>query len=123
MGLFFGAVTSFLGIVAYFFNGWHIGQGSLFFIIFGILGVVFGLLQFPLLKKRRRFIRFFLNAFFVFGASLILIGIDALLHNLFIDLFLVLLTVFWLFTRIALSQWDHKRICQTCEIACEFHSL
>jgi len=123
MGLFFGAVTSIIGIVAYFFNDWHIGQGSLSLIIVGILGVVFGLLQFPLFKNRRGFIRFFLNAFFVFGTFLILIGIDALAHSLSVDLFVVVLSVFWLFTRISLSQWDHERICQACEIACEPHSL
>jgi len=123
MGLLFGAVTSLLGIVAYFFNGWHIGQGSLFLIIAGILGVVFGLLQFPLLKNRRSFLRFFLNAFFVLGTFLILIGIDTLVRSLSVDLFLVVLSVFWLFTRISLSQWDHERICQACDFACEFYRL
>jgi len=123
MGLFFGAVTSIIGIVAYFFNGWHLGKGSLFLTIFGILGVVFGLLQFPLLKNRRKFLRFFLNAFFVLGTFFILIGIDALVRSVSVDLFLVVLSVFWLFTRISLSQWDHERICRSCELKCEFHRL
>jgi len=123
VGLFFGAVTTLIGIVAYFFNGWHFRQGSLFLIIVGIFGVVFGLLQFPLLKNRRKLLRFFLNAFFVFGTFLILIGIDALVHSLSVDLFVVALSVFWLFTRISLSQWDHERICRSCELKCEFHRL
>ncbi len=122
MGLLFGALIALTGTIAYFFNGWHLGQGS-FLVIVGILGVVFGLLQFPLLKNRRSFIRFFLNAFFVFGTFLILIGIDALIHSLSVDLFVVTLSVFWLFTRISLSQWDHNRICQSCKPACGFHRL
>jgi hypothetical protein len=120
MGLFFGAAASLLGTVAYFFNGWSPGQGSLPLTIMGILGVVFGLLQFPMLKNRRGFIRFFLNAFFVFGTFLIIIGVDVHVQSLFLDLFVVALSLFWLFTRITLSQWDHNRICNACEFKCEF---
>jgi len=55
---------------------------------------------------------------FVFGAFLVLVGIDALAENLFVDLFLTVLISFWILTRIQLSQWDHSRICRDCKSPC-----
>ncbi len=81
------------------------------------MGVGFGLFQF----KFRSFVRFLLNIFFVFGTFFILIGVDKLVHNAIVDLFLVAVTLLWLLTRISLSQWDHERICCVCKVAtCQF---
>jgi len=120
-GLLLGALITLVETILYFFNGWHIGQEGLLAVNLGILGVSFGLLQFPLLKNRRSLTRFLLNVFFVLGTFSILIGIDTLVRSVAVDLFLILLVVFWLFTRISLSQWDHERICYACNAAkCEF---
>jgi len=120
-GLLLGALITLAGTILYFFNNWQISHESLLVVSFGILGTGFGLLQFPLFKNRRGFLRLFLNAYFVLGTSYILIGIDMLIRSVAIDLFLILLSVFWIFTRISLSQWDHKRICYACNVAkCEF---
>ena len=120
-GLLLGALVTLVVTILYFFNGWQIGKESLPTVYFGILGVSFGLLQFPLFKNRKSPLRFLLNSFFVLGALLILVGIDALIHSITLDLFLILLIVFWIFTRISLSQWDHKRICYACNVTtCEF---
>jgi len=120
-GLLLGALISLVANILYFSNGWQIGQESLPMAYFGILGVSFGLLQFPLFKNRKSPLRFLLNSFFVLGAFLILVGIDTLVHSVALDLFLILLIVFWIFTRISLSQWDHKRICYPCNVTtCEF---
>jgi hypothetical protein len=112
-GLLLGGLSALAGTMLYFFSNWHIGQGSSLFVWVGILGVGFGLFQF----KFRGIARLFLNAFFVFGAFLILIGVDELARSLTVDLFLVALILFWLFTRISLSQWDHRRICYACKLA------
>lgn len=119
-GLLLGALVSLVGTALYFFDGWHIGQESLLLVGVGVLGIVFGLLQFPLFKNRPNFLRFFFNVFFVLGAFFILVGVDALFHSVTADLFLVLLIVFWLFTRISLSKWDHERICRACGLTCDF---
>ncbi len=119
-GLLLGALLSLPGTFLYFSDNWNIGQESLLLICVGILGITFGLLQFPLFKNRPNFLRFFFNVFFVLGAFFILIGVDALLHSATADLILVLLIVFWLFTRIFLSQWDHERICRSCGLVCNF---
>jgi len=116
-GLLLGGLSALAGTILYFFGNWRVEQGSFLLVWVGILGVGFGLFQF----KFRGIVRLFLNAFFAFGAFLILIGVDELVRSVTVDLFLVALTFFWLFTRISLSQWDHRKICYACKVAtCEF---
>jgi hypothetical protein len=116
-GLLLGGLSALVGTLLYFFSNWRVGQSSSLMVWVGILGVGFGLFQF----KFRSFVRLFLNVFFVLGTFFILIRVDKLIHSVTIDLFLVALTLFWLFTRISLSQWDHERICSACKVAtCEF---
>lgn len=109
-GLLFGGLTALLGTVLYFFGDLHVERGTLL-VVLGVLGVGFGLFQF---KAKRSFFRLILNTYFVLGAFLVLVGIDELARSVFVDLFLISLSVLWLFTRISLSRWDHKRICYTC---------
>ena len=116
-GLLLGGLLALFGTVLYFFSNWQVEQSSSLMVWMGILGVGFGFFQF----KFRAFARLFLNTSFVLGAFLILVGADELAGSVTVDLFLVALTLFWLFTRISLSQWDHRRICYACEVAtCEF---
>ena len=111
IGLLYGGILALAGAVVYFFWNWHVAEYSTLIILFGITGVSIGLFQF----KFRSFVRLFMNAIFVLGSLLILIGIDESVHSIFFDLFVLSLIVFWLFTRISLSQWDHKIICSGCE--------
>lgn len=118
VGLLLGGLLALTGALLYFFGNCHVvEQSSSLMVLVGILGVGLGLFQF----KFRNLLRLSLNTFFVLGTLLILIGIDEFVQSLMIDLFVVSLILFWLFTRISLSQWDHKRICSDCNIAgCEF---
>lgn len=111
-GLLFGGMLALAGASVYFFGDWRVAEHSSLMVMLGIAGVSFGLFQF----KFRSLVRLSVNIIFVLGSLLILIGIDELVHSLFFDLFVVSLIVFWLFTRISLSQWDHERICSDCEI-------
>jgi len=112
VGLLLGGLLALAGAAVYFFGDWHVAEHSSLMVLLGIVGVSFGLFQF----KFRSLIRLFVNTIFVLGTLLILIGIDELVHSLIFDLFVVSLIIFWLFTRISLSQWDHERICSGCEI-------
>ena len=112
IGLLLGGLLALAGAFIYFFCDWRIAEHSSLLVLLGIMGVIFGLLQF----KFKNLIRLSVNTFFVLGTLLILIGIDELVHSLFFDLLVVSLIIFWLFTRISLSQWDHERICSDCEI-------
>jgi len=117
-GLLLGGLISLVGAFLYFFIGWSIGESSLQAVFVGLVGVSSGLFQF---KVKRSVVRLVLNSFFVLGALLLLVGIDELAQSVFADLFLVILVVFWLFTRISLSQWNNWRICHTCNVdSCGF---
>jgi hypothetical protein len=115
-GLLLGAITALVGTALYFFGGWHL-QGTGFpVVLIGVTATILGFLQ----LKLRGFARLTLNIFFVLGAFLILVGIDELTGSLLIDIFLETFIVFWILTRIQLSQWDHWRICSRCKSPCEF---
>jgi len=113
-GLLFGAIIAIIGTAFYFFDGWLLGEMNFLTISTGIIGLILGFFQ----LKFKGFVRLILNLFFVFGAFLILAGIDELARNLFIDSFLTALIVFWILTRILLSQWDHSKICSSCKSPC-----
>ena len=116
-GLFLGALTTLLGTAFYFFNEWSIKGISFTVVLLGIGGLVLGFLQ----LKFSSFIRLIMNIFFVAGAFLILVGIDAIIESLFIDFFVIAFIIFWIFTRIQLSRWDHQRICDRCKLPCEVY--
>jgi hypothetical protein len=113
-GLFVGAVGALFGAVLYFFAGWGSRQMGPLAVLLGVAMMALGFLQ----LKFGGLTRSMLNAGFVLGAFLVLMGIDESAASLLIDLFSLILIVFWLFTRILLSQWDHWRICRTCLIPC-----
>lgn len=114
-GLCLGALSALIGTVFYFFGGWHIYEMSFRVVVIGVVAMILGFFQ----LKFRGFIRLSLNTLFVLGAFLILVGVDELVQSLFVDLFLIALIVFWILTRIMLSQWDHSRTCLNCESPCE----
>jgi hypothetical protein len=113
-GLFLGAVIALVGAILYFFIGWQIEGAGFLPVIIGVLGVLTGFLQ----SKFRAGVRLTLNSLFVVGAFLCLAGIDQIAQNLAVDLFLVMLIIFWILTRIQLSRWNHYRICYDCEYIC-----
>jgi len=116
-GLLLGSFLALVGTLLYFFGNWRVEPNTSLIVWVGILGVGFGLFQFKFAGS----VRLFLNFLFVLGNFFILIGVDELVHSVAIDLFFVAMTLFWLSTRISLSQWDHKRICYACKVAtCEF---
>jgi len=120
-GLFLGALIALVGAGTYFFGNWQIEQNASLMVLVGAVGIVLGLLQSPLSILQNSSIRLFSSAFFVVGTFLILIGNEELAHNTSVDFFLVFLSVFWLLTRISLSQWDHERICSRCTLdSCNF---
>jgi len=114
-GLLLGAVIALGGTMFYFFGGWHIEMVSSLTVLIGIVATILGFFQ----LKFSGYTRFMLNTCFVLGAFLILVGIDGLAESLFVDLFLLALIFFWIFTRIELSRWDHWRICSNCKSPCE----
>jgi len=117
-GLLTVGLASIVGTALFFFEGLNVENSGSLLVWLGLLGVGAGLFQY---KARKAAIRFSLNMFFVLGTSFVLMGIDKVAQNVFADMFLVLLALFWLYTRILISQWDHTRICSRCNVGdCEF---
>ena len=111
-GLFLGGLIDLVGTFLYFFFGWEYKIETFVIVFIGILAVLIGFFQ----LKFSRFARSLLNVSFVVGCYLVLSGMDQSQRSLSYDLFIFSLIVFWLVTRILLSQWDHERICMGCDL-------
>ncbi len=114
-GLVIGAIISFFGSLLYFFLDFYVQYDVLVFSL-GFFGVFCGLLQYRLPKKDSNKIHFFLNIIFVVGAFLLLIGVDKITSSFFLELYLLIIILFWIITRIMLSQVEHKKICAICDL-------
>jgi hypothetical protein len=113
-GLVVGAFLAVAMSAGYFFLGLSIAWFSPLYLAIGPLGPLVGFVQFTF----KGWVRSAANAFFVFGSSLIVIGMDQHVGNFFVDLYMMGLIVFWIMTRIVISQWDHLRICLLCNSQC-----
>ena len=113
-GLASGAVISLAGVVWYFFLNVSLGPTQLMVFWTGFIGIACGLLQYHLFNWGGSCIHLLVNVFFVLGAFLLLAGVDALTQSLVIDFYVIILSVFWLYTRILLSQLHHRRTCTAC---------
>ena len=104
-GLLTGAVVSLVIITAFAVSGWpgwiHIYSVYVAYYV-GVVAVITGLLQ-PLMTDVDAKTRFVLAFVFVLGTSLMLLATELLTANLVADLFVVLLAIFWLLSRISLS--------------------
>jgi len=119
-GLLLGAVATLVCMIPYFFSNLSYGPNPLVF-LFGLVGISLGLFQFHLLDPQVKFVRLLTNAFFVIGTFLALVGVDGIAKNTFVDLFLISLSFFWIYTRIVLSDWNHRKICVSCGVdSCEY---
>ncbi|MEM2897559.1 MAG: hypothetical protein QXG01_08355 [Candidatus Bathyarchaeia archaeon] len=116
-GLFIGASISLTMVLAYFFGQTRVHGPFNFLIELGLVGVIMGLF-YPIFKVERSFLRVFLNAFFILGMGLLIIGFDSLLHDFGIDLYIMALNFFWLSTRIIISKRNHEAICLNCAKRC-----
>ncbi len=116
VGLVTGAVISLVGCVAYFFLRVSLGGVEWYLLGIGVGGVVGGVLQYHLFRGCSGAAHFLVNVGFVVGAFLLLVAVNALRSNFALEAYLCALMVFWILTRITLSQREHTRICAACGI-------
>lgn len=122
VGLILGAVLSLFGATLYFFINLPVWLNYFSVFWIGLIGISCGLLQYHLFNYGKSSIHLVVNAFFVFGVFLLLVGTDGMTQSVIVDFYLVALCIFWLYTRILLSQSDHKLICTDCRAEeCEFY--
>jgi hypothetical protein len=97
-------------MTAFLISGWS-GWTSIYpaYLVYyvGVAAVITGLLQ-TLVPEAGAKARFVLAFVFVVGTSLMLLATELLSASLLADLFVILLAVFWLLSRISLS---HRPSC------------
>lgn len=113
-GLALGAMVSLLGTFLYFFTNLFPTEAYSSIFWAGFMGVICGLLQYHLFRVERSFVHMLLNFIFVLGALLLLVGADAIANSLPLAIYILALDVFWIYTRIELSRWDHQIVCGDC---------
>ncbi|MFX1565956.1 MAG: hypothetical protein ACFFCH_08200 [Promethearchaeota archaeon] len=115
-GLVIGALIALIGTGLVFFAGFYFPTVIMIFWL-GWGFVAIGLLQhhlYRLFRLERGEARFLLNVLFVVGAFLLLATQMQITNNLLLASYLLVLTVYWIFTRIVMSRWSHQRICNQC---------
>lgn len=112
LGLFTGAFIAIVGILIYYFLGYPFIYGKISFWI-GI-AVVFSVLLLIVFLNLEKKLKFISNMALVMGSFLILLGLDSVKGNLIIELYFLILVIFWILTRIVVSETNHEIICRDC---------
>ena len=110
IGLLIGASMAFVIATLYFLFGFVYPSPVAFI---GMACVAIGLLAVPLPRAGASPLWIAFNAALVVGFALILSAVDQV-NGLKLDLFIIGMCIFWMFTRIQLSRWNHTRICRSC---------
>ena len=112
-GLLFGAILGIIGSIWYFSGYFQVERISILAPL-ALISVFFGLFQSVLPKMKGSLLRFFAGKSLVTGAFILLVSLDQVINSTFIDLFYVLISMFWIFTKINLSQREHRLTCLNC---------
>ncbi|UCH05794.1 MAG: hypothetical protein JSW05_06420 [Candidatus Thorarchaeota archaeon] len=115
-GLSTGAAIAIVGSLFYFIIGVPLVVPEVIFWT-GFAGVAVGIDQhrvYRVLGNPRGAFRFMLNVIFALGAFLLLAGADQLAGSIAVDSYILLIALFWIYTRIAMSKTEHNRICSQC---------
>lgn len=115
LGLRIGAIIGIGGSIPLLF-GFSLPHANIF-LWTGAGLVVLGILQHKL-SYNNSWVHLILNICFVIGPLLQLHALVTLNPSLTIELYLLILIMFWIITRITLSQIEHTRICQICTKPC-----
>ena len=121
IGMVTGAIISLIGSAFYFFTDSYFGDLNIIIFFLGFLGILCSLIIFSLINVGKT-IRFFSNAIYVIGAFFLLVGIDGITNNFLLEFYLIIIIIFWIITRITLSQYKHRKICNRCTLgSCIFN--
>ena len=110
-GLLVGAVVVLVGAVFYFFIAYKFLWSNPWILVGSNAGMLLGLFQ----VKLTGYFKLAVNALFVFCSFVTLVVTDIVGKSLFIDLYVLGLIVFFLATRILLSEFYNKRTCRQCK--------
>jgi hypothetical protein len=112
-GLLIGAIFGIIGSI-WFFSEYFQAEDVLILAPLGLLGVSFGLFQSIIPKTNGALSRLFAGISLVLGAFILLVSLDQASNSTFVDLFFVAISIFWIITKITLSQREHRLTCLNC---------
>ena len=125
-GLFLGGLIAVIGTLIYYFgyySGYLVGiNGQILFLI-GFFAVLFSLIQLIFINSNHNVVKFSSNLLLVLGSFMILIGIDAIRANISLEIYFLALVLFWILTRIRISQNNHRMTCLECGQISTCHQL
>jgi len=116
IGLVIGAIISLFGSLLYFLLEFNAGEIGILIFWLGFTGVFFGILQYNIFNGDRSVVHSIFNVMFVLGAFLLLIGVHEITSNFLLELYLLIIIIYWIMTRIMLSQLEHRKICTICDL-------
>ncbi len=103
----------FLAILTCFF---YLIYGAMTFLFYlGVVMVFVSLVQMIFLNIHNRLVKFLSNLGLVWGSSLVLVGVLDY-SNIFLSIYILFLILAWIFTRTAISHYNHDLICRDCKI-------
>lgn len=112
LGLSIGAFIAIIGTVIYYFHGFTSSYEEIIFWI-GLCMVFLALFLIVIFNLEKK-LKFLLNMVLVVGSFLILVGVDSVKANLLIEVYFLILIMFWILTRMIVSETSHERICRDC---------
>jgi hypothetical protein len=111
-GLLVGAIVALVGAVLYFFVGHNFLWSDPRILVISNAGMLLGLFQY----KFAGYVKVAVNALFVLCSFVTLVMADLLGKSLLIDLYVLGLIVFFLATRIRLSENNNEKTCRRCKL-------
>lgn len=118
VGLAVGACIGIILALFYIFTPLIYTINLFYFIFFtGLIFIVVNYLEI-IISKRRPIVHILTNIFLVIGFYLMVISVFELTREVFFSIVGILFSFLWLDTRIQLSDWNHKRICNECSQKC-----
>jgi hypothetical protein len=109
-GLLIGAIAAITGVAAYSVGLFSFAEKSFCVCAIGEGLMLLGLVQ----TKTGGYVKLAVNALFVVGSAIVLIEADWAGQSLLVDGYVLGLTVFMLWFRILLSEYNNKRTCTNC---------
>lgn len=116
-GLALGALIAIVGSVLYFFLGFHPFTPEVVFWL-GVASVALGLIQHFIDLDSPHF-HLLLNVALVCGSFMLASSLDAMGASFYVEAYLLGLVVFWVATRIRVSQEEHILVCSACSEECD----
>jgi len=115
-GLALGASSSIVGSVLYFYMGVYPFTSDAIFWA-GVIAVALGLIQ-HFIDLGSPHLHLLLNVSLVLGSFMLASSMNAAGASFFIEAYHLVLVIFWVATRIRVSQEEHMLVCQACGEGC-----